>query len=154
MKVFLKTIFIIDEPMGRLEFFFLSLILSVFQMVFLFAGYNFYNYLNTLKEQVSILFVFGTIVLLIFVILWIIALLVTNFVCITKRCWDITSEKIISSIIAGILIISNLFLRNSIFLLIFYLALCLLPGQIIKKHKDVSVLDVLEKDKEQNFEEG
>ena len=48
----------------------------------------------------------------------------------------------------------NFLIHNIVINIICYLILCLLPGQIFKRQKDISVLDILKKEDEHSSEEG
>ena len=154
MKNFLKTLFVINEPMGRLEFFFISLAVSFIVFILWYVSVYLLYYIDAFKAEAPLLFMLGEFTLLAFVLLFGLALLVVNFVCITKRCWDIISNKLLSVIIGVILMALNLLVHNIVINITCYLIWCLLPGQIFKKQKDISVLDILKKEDEHSSEEG
>ena len=154
MKNFLKTLFMINEPIGRLEFFFISLAASFIVFILWYVSVYLLYYIDAFKADAPLLFMLGEFTLLAFVLLFGLALLVINFVCITKRCWDIIPDKLLSVIIGIILMVLNFLIHNIVINIICYLILCLLPGQIFKRQNDISVLDILKKEDEHSSEEG
>lgn len=157
---FLKEVFTINRPIGRFDFFMVSLIVCLIELLFWIFIYvckvfNIEQITNlTVLHFVIFIITFGAFLILFFtvIIIWI------SFVFVAKRLWDILNNKAIAIILSLILTLLSLISeKNIIMVFIVYPILLLVPGvcvKIEKKHKDViKVSDLLEEGKEEDSSE-
>lgn len=134
LKKIARTLFIIDEPIGRLTYFKYCMVIFACFFLFTYLGALVFPYL---------------IYLLLFI------LLIVNFVLSTKRAWDIIGKKTPAIIAIILYFVCILFSKKLVILkvikFIFGLVLLFAKGQITSKKQSV---DDNTQENVENLEEG